>query len=209
MAALGDQKFEAIMSNRTLAFRAESDVERKEWMQALQRARASYLVLLCWVFKAQSCLTFAGSLELHGIKNNFGDKVKLYKNLEEYHLGIGFTFIDMSEGNMKEVGRRSFDLTMPYRIFGFSAELEKEQWLEAMQGAIAETLSTSEVADHIWAVAPNRCGASQPYWASINLCVIICKRCVGKRHGMGAGVSEVRSLKMDRKVWTETLIQLS
>lgn len=62
--------------------------------------------------------------------------------------------------------------------------MEKEQWLEAMQGAIAEALSTSEVAERIWAAAPNRfcadCGASQPDWASINLCVVICKRCAGR-----------------------------
>lgn len=53
-----------------------------------------------------------------------------------------------------------------------------------MQGAIAEALSTSEVAERIWAAAPNRfcadCGAAQPDWASINLCVVICKRCAGR-----------------------------
>ena len=67
--------------------------------------------------------------------------------------------------------------------FSAESELEKEQWLEAMQGAIAEALSTSEVAERIWATAPNRfcadCGAAQPDWASINLCVVICKRCAG------------------------------
>lgn len=37
---------------------------------------------------------------------------------QEYHLGIGITFIDMSVGNVKEAAdRRSFDLTTPYRIF--------------------------------------------------------------------------------------------
>lgn len=36
---------------------------------------------------------------------------------QEYHLGIGITFIDMSVGNVKEADRRSFDLTTPYRIF--------------------------------------------------------------------------------------------
>lgn len=69
--------------------------------------------------------------------------------------------------------------------FSAESELEKEQWLEAMQGAIAEALSTSEVAERIWAMAPNRfcadCGAAQPDWASINLCVVICKRCAGMK----------------------------
>ncbi|XP_031316133.2 arf-GAP with Rho-GAP domain, ANK repeat and PH domain-containing protein 1 isoform X1 [Camelus dromedarius] len=226
VAAIGDQKFEVITNNRTFAFRAESDAERKEWMQALQQAVAeqrarSRLSGACPLgIQGSEPPDHAGSLELRGFKNKLyvavvGDKVQLYKNLEEYHLGIGITFIDMSVGNVKETAdRRSFDLTTPYRIFSFSAEseLEKEQWLEAMQGAIAEALSTSEVAERIWAMAPNRfcadCGAAQPDWASINLCVVICKRCAGEHRGLGAGISKVRSLKMDRKVWTEPLIEL-
>ncbi|XP_062052653.1 arf-GAP with Rho-GAP domain, ANK repeat and PH domain-containing protein 1 isoform X3 [Lepus europaeus] len=225
VAATGDQKFEVITHNRTFSFRAESDVERKEWMQALQqavaeqRARARLSGAYPLGARGLEQPDHAGSLELRGFKNKLyvavvGDKVQLYKNLEEYHLGIGITFIDMSVGNVKEADRRSFDLTTPYHIFSFSAdsEPEKEQWLEAMQGAIAEALSTSEVAERIWAAAPNRscadCGAAQPDWASINLCVVICKRCAGEHRGLGAGVSKVRSLKMDRKVWTETLIQL-
>ncbi|XP_046297829.1 arf-GAP with Rho-GAP domain, ANK repeat and PH domain-containing protein 1 isoform X3 [Marmota monax] len=224
VTAIGDQKFEVITNNRTFAFRAESDVERQEWMQALQqavaeqRARAQPAGAYLLGVRGSEQPEHAGSLELRGFKNKLyvtvvGDKVQLYKNLEEYHLGIGITFIDMSVGNVKDLDRRSFDLTTPYRIFSFSAEseLEKEQWLEAMQGAIAEALSTSEVTERIWAAAPNRfcadCGAAQPDWASINLCVVICKRCAGEHRGLGAGVSKVRSLKMDRKVWTETLIE--
>uniref|UniRef100_A0A8D2D918 ArfGAP with RhoGAP domain, ankyrin repeat and PH domain 1 n=1 Tax=Sciurus vulgaris TaxID=55149 RepID=A0A8D2D918_SCIVU len=224
VTAIGDQKFEVITNNRTFAFRAESDVERQEWMQALQqavaeqRARARLAGASLLGVRGSEQPDHAGSLELRGFKNKLyvtvvGDKVQLYKNLEEYHLGIGITFIDMSVGNVKDADRRSFDLTTPYRIFSFLAEseLEKEQWLEAMQGAIAEALSTSEVAERIWAAAPNRfcadCGAAQPDWASINLCVVICKRCAGEHRGLGAGVSKVRSLKMDRKVWTETLIE--
>ncbi|XP_029064678.1 arf-GAP with Rho-GAP domain, ANK repeat and PH domain-containing protein 1 isoform X8 [Monodon monoceros] len=226
VAAIGDQKFEVITNNRTFAFRAESDAERKEWMQALQqavaeqRARARLSSAHPLGVRGSEPPDRAGSLELRGFKNRLyvavvGDKVQLYKNLEEYHLGIGITFIDMSVGNVKEAAdRRGFDLTTPYRIFSFLAEseLEKEQWLEAMQRAIAEALSTWEVAERIWAMAPNRfcadCGAAQPDWASINLCVVICKCCAGEHRGLGAGISKVRSLKMDRKVWTETLIEL-
>ncbi|XP_033261523.1 arf-GAP with Rho-GAP domain, ANK repeat and PH domain-containing protein 1 isoform X8 [Orcinus orca] len=225
VAAIGDQKFEVITNNRTFAFRAESDAERKEWMQALQqavaeqRARARLSSAHPLGVQGSEPPDHAGSLELRGFKNKLyvavvGDKVQLYKNLEEYHLGIGITFVDMSVGNVKEAAdRRGFDLTTPYRIFSFLAEseLEKEQWLEAMQRAIAEALSTWEVAERIWAMAPNRfcadCGAAQPDWASINLCVVICKRCAGEHRGLGAGISKVRSLKMDRKVWTETLIE--
>lgn len=55
--------------------------------------------------------------------------------------------------------------------------------MEAMQQSIAEALSNSEVAERIWAVESNRfcadCGSPKPDWASINLCVVICKRCAG------------------------------
>ncbi|XP_054998940.1 arf-GAP with Rho-GAP domain, ANK repeat and PH domain-containing protein 1 isoform X3 [Sorex araneus] len=225
VAAIGDQKFEVITHSRTFTFRAESDVERKEWLHALQqavaeqRARARLSSASPLGIRDPELPDHSGSLELRGFKNKLyvavvGDKVQLYKNLEEYQLGIGITVIDMSVGNVKEADRRSFDLTTPYRIFSFSAESEpeKEQWLEAMQGAIAEALSTLEVAERIWTSDPNRfcadCGAAQPDWASINLCIVICKRCAGEHRALGAGISKVRSLKMDKKVWTETLIQL-
>nr|XP_013800793.1 PREDICTED: arf-GAP with Rho-GAP domain, ANK repeat and PH domain-containing protein 1-like [Apteryx mantelli mantelli] len=130
----------------------------------------------------------SGFLELRGFKNKLfvavaGDKVFLYKNSEDYRLGIGITYIEMNVGNVKEVDRRGFDLTTPYRIFSFSADSdqEKEEWVEAMQQSIAAALSNSEVAERIWAAEPNRfcadCGSPKPDWASINLCVVICKRC--------------------------------
>ncbi|XP_074160101.1 arf-GAP with Rho-GAP domain, ANK repeat and PH domain-containing protein 1 isoform X3 [Sminthopsis crassicaudata] len=219
VSGISDQKFEVITHNRTFVFRTESDAERKDWVQALQQAmeeqrRRAQLEPPCPGIPDQ-----AGSLELRGVKNKLyvvvaGDKVLLYKNLEEYQLGIGITAIDMSVGNVKDTDRRSFDLTTPYRIFSFSTEteLEKAEWLEAMQDAIAEALSTMDVAEQIWADAPNRlcadCGAPHPDWASINLCLVICKRCAGEHRWLGPSVSKVRSLKMDRKVWTEDLIEL-
>ncbi|NXD74473.1 ARAP1 protein, partial [Eolophus roseicapillus] len=133
---------------------------------------------------------------------------------QDYRLGIGITYIEMNVGNVKEVDRRGFDLTTPYRTFSFAAdsEQEKEEWVEAMQQSIAEALSNSEVAERIWALEPNRscadCGSPKPDWASINLCVVICKRCAGEHRGLGPSITKVRSLKMDRKVWTEELIQL-
>lgn len=57
--------------------------------------------------------------------------------------------------------------------------------MEALQEAIAETLSDYEVAEKIWSNRSNRmcadCKAPNPDWASINLCVVICKNCAGTR----------------------------
>lgn len=56
-----------------------------------------------------------------------------------------------------------------------------------VQESIAETLSDYEVAEKIWFNEANRscadCRASQPEWASINLGVVICKKCAGKWNG--------------------------
>ncbi|NWS63560.1 ARAP1 protein, partial [Chunga burmeisteri] len=226
VASIGDQKFEVITNNRNFVFRAESDVDRNEWIRTLQqiaeerKSKAPERTSMSPTTNGATDLADkSGFLELRGFKHKLfvavaGDKVFLYKNAEDYRLGIGITFIEMNVGNVKEVDRRGFDLTTPYRIFSFSADSdqEKEEWVEAMQQSIAEALSNSEVAERIWAVESNRfcadCGSPKPDWASINLCVVICKRCAGEHRGLGPGITKVRSLKMDRKVWTEELIEL-
>ncbi|NXE57046.1 ARAP1 protein, partial [Casuarius casuarius] len=250
VASVGDQKFEVITNNRNFVFRAESDADRNEWIRTLQQIteerRSKAQERMSMVQTANGTMDLvdkSGFLELRGFKNKLfvavaGDKVFLYKNSEDYQLGIGITYIEMNVGNVKEVDRRGFDLTTPYRIFSFSADSdqEKEEWVEAMQQSIAAALSNSEVAEKIWAAEPNRCcadcGSPKPDWASINLCVVICKRCAGngasragagrgapsshsrclspagEHRGLGPSISKVRSLKMDRKVWTEQLIEL-
>ncbi|XP_016336923.1 arf-GAP with Rho-GAP domain, ANK repeat and PH domain-containing protein 1-like [Sinocyclocheilus anshuiensis] len=160
-----------------------------------------------------------GYLELRGLRSKLytvvcADKVFLYKNTEDYRLGIGITSIDMNVGNVKEVDRRAFDLTTAYRIFSFVADTDqlKGQWVEAMRNSVAEALSNYEVAERIWMEPSNQmcadCSAAKPEWAAINLAVVFCKRCAGEHRGLGQSISKVRSLKMDKKVWTDDLIQL-
>lgn len=70
--------------------------------------------------------------------------------------------------------------------FSFTAESEreKEEWVETIQESIAETLSDYEVAEKIWFNEANRlcadCHAPRPEWASVNLGVVICKKCAGQ-----------------------------
>uniref|UniRef100_A0A803TMM7 ArfGAP with RhoGAP domain, ankyrin repeat and PH domain 1 n=1 Tax=Anolis carolinensis TaxID=28377 RepID=A0A803TMM7_ANOCA len=226
VTSIGDQKFEVITNNRTFAFRAESDADRNDWIRALQKTvedRKGRCLDRGSVFHASGgsfeAVDKCGPLELRGYKSKLyvavaGDKVFLYKNAEEFRLGIGITYIEMNVGNVKDVDRRGFDLTTPYRIFSFLADTdqEKEDWVEAMRQSISEALSHSEVAERIWSAEANRlcadCGAPNPDWGSINLCVVICKRCAGEHRGLGPSISKVRSLKMDKKVWTEDLISL-
>ncbi|XP_066522588.1 arf-GAP with Rho-GAP domain, ANK repeat and PH domain-containing protein 1 isoform X2 [Hoplias malabaricus] len=221
VANVGDQKFEVVTHNRTFLFRAESDSERNEWVSVLQDMTGPARFSVSRELTLNPLLTteMKGYLELRGLRSKLytvvcGDKVFLYKNSEDYKLGIGITYIDMNVGNVKDMDRRAFDLTTPYRIFSFVAETDqlKEQWVESMRNSIAEALSNYEVAEKIWAEPANQkcadCSAPNPEWAAINLCVVFCKRCAGEHRGLGPSISKVRSLKMDKKVWTDGLIQL-
>ncbi|XP_049433460.1 arf-GAP with Rho-GAP domain, ANK repeat and PH domain-containing protein 1-like isoform X1 [Epinephelus fuscoguttatus] len=219
VTSVGELKFEVVTNNRTFIFRAESEAERNDWVDVLQdctrgRHRRSTM-------NPGSPMTpdHQGYLELRGLRSKLytvvaSDKVFLYKNMEDYRIGVGITSIEMNVGNIKETDRRGFDLTTPYRIFSFIAESEqlREQWVDAMRDAIGEALSNREVAERIWVEPSNSfcadCEAPKPEWAAINLCVVVCKRCAGEHRGLGPSISKVRSLKMDRKVWTEELIQV-
>lgn len=81
-------------------------------------------------------------------------------------------------------------------LLSFTAESDREKrdWMEALQDSIAETLSDYEVAEKIWSNRSNRmcadCKALNPDWASINLCVVICKNCAGRSFRCSAIDSE-------------------
>lgn len=100
-------------------------------------------------------------------------------------------------------------------LFSFSADSAKEMttWLERLNEVIRCALSYSEVAHRLWSSPWNKvcadCGAANPEWASVNLLVVICEACAGAHRSLGSNRSKVRSLKLDNKVWTEPLIQVS
>lgn len=222
VAPCGDQKFEVRTSNRDFVFRAESDEVRNEWVKAFKQVvdeKRNRLSTYHPVPINSMGADKSGFLELRGFRNKVYvevvmDKVFLYKSAEDHASGVGLKFIDMNLGSVKDSDRRSFDLTTPYKTFSFSAdsESEKGEWVEAMLQSIGEALSNLEVAKKIWLVEANRrcadCNAPNPDWASINLCVVMCKRCAGEHRSLGPNISKVRSLKMDHKVWTQELIEL-
>ncbi|XP_054585570.1 arf-GAP with Rho-GAP domain, ANK repeat and PH domain-containing protein 2 [Eptesicus fuscus] len=216
----GDNKFEVVTTQRTFVFRVEKEEERNDWVSILLNALKSQTP------SSQSQAVAApekcGYLELRGYKAKIftvlsGNSVWLCKNEQDFKGGLGITIIPMNVANVKQVDRtmkQSFEIITPYKSFSFVAESEKEkqEWIEAVQQSIAETLSDYEVAEKIWFNESNRscadCKAPDPDWASINLCVVICKKCAGQHRSLGPKDSKVRSLKMDASIWSNELIEL-
>uniref|UniRef100_A0A4W5P1Z8 ArfGAP with RhoGAP domain, ankyrin repeat and PH domain 1 n=1 Tax=Hucho hucho TaxID=62062 RepID=A0A4W5P1Z8_9TELE len=227
---VGEQKFEVVTRNRTFLFRAENNTVREEWVSVLketiqQRRNGMEMSLMNFSFTSGqrdsgvSLISKQGYLEMNGLRSKVyvvicADRVFLYGNAEEYSQGVGITYIEMNVGTVKSTDKRSFNLTTFYRTFSFLAESAqlRDQWVEALQDCVSRSLSSDVVAQKIWAVEANQrcadCGAPHPDWASVNLCVVLCKCCAGVHRGLGQSVSKVRSLRMDEKVWTDNLIQV-
>ncbi|XP_026531141.1 arf-GAP with Rho-GAP domain, ANK repeat and PH domain-containing protein 2 [Notechis scutatus] len=215
-----DNKFEVVTAHRIFVFRAEKEEERNNWVTMLFTALRS----LPAISRARTAVPpeKSGYLELKGYKTKIftllqGNSVWICKNNQDFKSGYGITIIPMNVANVRQIDRTAkqcFEIITPYRSFSFTAESEKEKqdWIEALQQSIAETLSDYEVAEKIWFNESNRicadCKTPDPDWASINLCVIICKKCAGQHRSLGPRDSKVRSLKMDASVWTNELIEL-
>ncbi|XP_063778383.1 arf-GAP with Rho-GAP domain, ANK repeat and PH domain-containing protein 2 isoform X2 [Pseudophryne corroboree] len=212
---LGENKFEVVTSQRTFVFRAEKEGHRHEWISTLERVletQAKNCPVLCVGDKS-------GYLEIRGYKNKIytvinGSKLWLSKSKQDYNAGITITDITMTMITLKNIDRRCFEITTPFRNFCFTAESEREkqEWIEELQQSIAETVADYEVAEKIWFNESNKscadCRAPNPDWASINLGVVICRNCAGQHRTLGSKVSKVHSLKLDTEIWSDKLIEV-
>ncbi|KAJ8008032.1 hypothetical protein DPEC_G00100520 [Dallia pectoralis] len=215
--AQGDNRFEVVTTLRTFVFRAEREGERQEWVEALRMAMQTPASISQ---KPQKfCANKHGSVELKGYKGRVfisltGTRFRLCKSEQDFKAGLGIALVDLTAANLKDTDRRGFEINTPFRTFCFTAEseAEKEEWTDAVEEAIAETLSDYEVAEKIWFNESNRtcadCRAPQPEWASINLGVVICKKCAGQHRFLGPSLSKVRSLKLDSTIWSNELVEL-
>jgi hypothetical protein len=48
-----------------------------------------------------------------------------------------------------------------------------------------------------------------PVWASVNLVVCVCAQCIGVHRKLGVHSSKPRSLLMDLKIWTPSLVRVN
>ncbi|NXJ02955.1 ARAP3 protein, partial [Psophia crepitans] len=215
-----DNKFQVVTSHRIFVFRAENEAQRNEWCSTLQKKVTEQRLVGSRPRPANTAhCQKSGILELKGQKSKVFAALSLpemwlYKSEQFFKMGIGICFIEMRGSTIREAKNRSFELITPFKIFSFVAESEREkrEWMEALQEAIAEMLYDYEVVEKIWSNKANKycadCWAQSPDWASINLCVVICKQCAGQHRSLGSNISKVQSLKLDTSVWSNEIVQL-
>ncbi|RMB93078.1 hypothetical protein DUI87_30584 [Hirundo rustica rustica] len=215
-----DNKFQVITSHRIFVFRAENEAQRNEWCSTLQKKVMEQRLVGSRPRPANTAhCQKSGTLELKGQKSKVFAALSLpemwlYKSEQFFKMGIAVCFIEMRGSTIREAKSRGFELITPSKTFSFVAESEREkrEWMEALQEAIAEMLYDYEVAEKIWSNKANKycadCWAPSPDWASINLCVVICKQCAGQHRSLGSNISKVQSLKLDTSVWSNEIVQL-
>uniref|UniRef100_A0A8B9MJL4 ArfGAP with RhoGAP domain, ankyrin repeat and PH domain 3 n=1 Tax=Accipiter nisus TaxID=211598 RepID=A0A8B9MJL4_9AVES len=215
-----DNKFQVFTSHRIFVFRAENEAQRNEWCSTLQKKVMDQRLVGSRPRPTNTAhCQKSGILELKGQKSKVFAALSLpemwlYKSEQFFKMGIGICLIEMRGSTIREAKNRSFELITPFKIFSFVAESEREkrEWMEALQEAIAEMLYDYEVAEKIWSNKANKycadCWAQSPDWASINLCVVICKQCAGQHRSLGSNISKVQSLKLDTSVWSNEIVQL-
>ncbi|XP_029439114.1 arf-GAP with Rho-GAP domain, ANK repeat and PH domain-containing protein 3 isoform X2 [Rhinatrema bivittatum] len=215
-----ENKFEVVTSHRIFVFRVENEAQRSEWCTTLQSKVKEHRL----VFPRSRCGSSAhtqksGYLELKGYKSKVFTVLSmhelwLYKNEQFFKMGIGISVIEMQGSTIRDARNKTFELITSQKIFSFTAdsEREKKEWMEILLDSISETLSDYEVAEKIWSNKANKscadCRAANPDWASINLCVVICKQCAGQHRGLGTNISKVQSLKLDISIWSNEIVQL-
>ncbi|MBN3303978.1 ARAP2 protein, partial [Amia calva] len=229
VGAVGDNKFEVVTSHRTFIFRVEKEGDRHDWINTLHLAMNTQY----WISQKFSTHSSdkCGYLDLRGYKGKVfvsvaGTKVRLCKNKQANCTALSSVIQFIPVGIFAFIlymklstawGSEKYPANTPgTKIYCYSfttdSEREKEEWIEAVQESIAETLSDYEVAEKIWFNESNRscadCHAPQPEWASINLGVVICKKCAGQHRALGPNISKVRSLKLDTSIWSNELVEL-
>ncbi|XP_070712118.1 arf-GAP with Rho-GAP domain, ANK repeat and PH domain-containing protein 1 [Pempheris klunzingeri] len=144
----------------------------------------------------------------------WGHSLWIYPSREGFQLGIASFSVPLNVATVRPTGKHSFSLITPYRSFSLSVDSVKDlsTWLDRLSSSICSALSCSQVALRLWENPDNKvcgdCGSANPEWASVNLLLVVCQACAGQHRALGSNLSKVRSLKLDRKVWTQPLIQL-
>ncbi|XP_076446143.1 arf-GAP with Rho-GAP domain, ANK repeat and PH domain-containing protein 1-like isoform X2 [Babylonia areolata] len=153
----------------------------------------------------------------------WGKTLCYYDSFEDFQMHCPVHEIDMKLSSVKDRKKNKLQLSTHYAHFSlvFDSHQEAQSWRMAIEDAIAEGLADDSqgtqfgslsVLEKVYENDSNRicadCEDENPHWASINLGVVLCKKCAGIHRMFDSSISKIRSLRMDTRVWTPSLIEL-
>ncbi|KAL8617167.1 hypothetical protein ACOMHN_014337 [Nucella lapillus] len=144
----------------------------------------------------------------------WGKTLCYYDTFEDFQMHCPVHEIDMKLSSVKDKKKNRLQLSTHYAHFSlvFDSPHEAQAWRMAIEDAIAEGLADDSVLEKVYENDSNRicadCEEDNPHWASINLGIVLCKKCAGIHRMFDSSVSKIRSLRMDTRVWTPSLIEL-
>eukprot|EP00731_Ephydatia_muelleri_P030729 Em0022g243a len=158
-----------------------------------------------------------------------GSKFAYYETEADFDIGKPIHVLDMTLGNVRPdmVGSKCrFTITMNNQrsyVFQAYSEGERKSWMDALTSAILTGLDRRSPAaspDNISQTTLARiqenpankvcadCESTEPVWGVINKGIMVCINCSGVHRSMGVHISKVRSVELDRHIWTDSLIKL-
>lgn len=144
----------------------------------------------------------------------WGKTLCYYDSFEDFQMNCPVHEIDMKLSSVKDKKKNKLQLSTHYAHFWlvFDSPHEAQSWRMAIEDAIAEGLADDTVLEKVYENDSNRicadCDDKNPHWASINLGIVLCKKCAGVHRMFDTSISKIRSLRMDTRVWTPSLIEL-
>ncbi|XP_013413383.1 arf-GAP with Rho-GAP domain, ANK repeat and PH domain-containing protein 1 isoform X1 [Lingula anatina] len=215
-------RFKLFTLDRVFIFAAEDLDDLTYWSSTLLQAIIKYKDVECNMLIPGGDMAGPdkeGFLKMDGTKGKCyiaikGDKLCYYNNYDDFKVASPIHEIEMQLASVKDAGKNKIQLITNYHSFLFTCDSVQDfqQWREAMEEAIAEGLSDDTVLKQVYENRSNKqcadCSAPEPHWASINLGITLCKSCSGVHRHLGTSISKVRSLRMDHKVWSTSLVKM-
>jgi len=143
-------------------------------------------------------------------------KVAYYSSYEDYTQDAQLNCLNMALSKVLPDPNR-FRITIKTAqqkdfVFEANDEASYGSWVTAFETSIQFALGDPAVLKALQKNPANKfcadCGKRNPVWASVNLLVVVCDQCIGFHRKLGAQISKARSILMDVKVWSSSLIQL-
>ncbi|KAK3100486.1 hypothetical protein FSP39_020867 [Pinctada imbricata] len=141
-------------------------------------------------------------------------KLCYYNTEQDFKQASPIHEIELKLASVKDLSKDKLQLSTHYAHFTlvFDNYQDCVLWRMAIEEGIATGLGDNTVLDQVRENPSNRrcadCGNEEAHWASINLGIVLCKKCAGIHRNFNSRLSRVKSLRMDTRIWTPSLIEM-